>query len=1142
MKYVPLRNYTQYSITESILSLDPWLKTLSQDQIIAAGCCDKNNFFGMVRFYQKALKLGIKPLIGSELSYQWSSKLCQTPVILYAKNMKGYQNLSKLITLLYQQSTGPFLTPALLQGQTEGLLAIIPPESFESFKEEYQRFNALFDEKCLLGIERYLDDDKSLRKSVKILSWAADNDHPPIALNAVYFLKKEDYQTQQIKVCIQKSQYLQDQNRTTEQKPYHHVYSCEEMQMLYADCLVALDNTLRVAQKCTLSFKWGQVLLPQFSEDEIATLKEYSQNGLQERFDNGQIPEEKRQTYHERLTRELGVINQMGFAGYFLIVADFIQWSKSQKILVGPGRGSGAGSLVAYALKITDIDPLPYGLLFERFLNPERVSMPDFDIDFCMIGRDKVIEYVQKRYGRDHVSQIATFGTMAAKAVIRDVGRVHSLPFPFVDKIAKMIPLQIGITLEEALAQNPDFQDAYDNDEQVHDLVDYARKLEGLPRNVGRHAGGVIIAPQPLYEICPLYSEAPTPWHPVSHLDKDDIEHLGLIKFDFLGLKTLTIIDWAYQKAAAIGLDLVPVENIPLDDLASYALLNTGCSTAVFQFESKSMRDLIIRLQPDCFEDIIAIVALNRPGPLQSGMVDDFIERKHGRQQLAYPHPWTESILKETYGVILYQEQVMQLAQTLAGYTLGGADLLRRAMGKKKPEEMAKQRDIFQTGALEIGIDPQVASSVFDLMEKFAGYGFNKSHSAAYALIVFQTLYLKTHAPAPFMAATMTADHGNFDKIALFAQDLPGLGLVLKPPCVQYSFAHFEPENVETIRYGLCGIKGLGEHIVGALVQERTNNGPFTSWKSFLERALRSGLTQKAVELLIKAGSCDCFYTNRRFMLQKLLPEDWAAAQKTVSGQKSLFDMGDEEESSSDKTIAYIAAIADFQWSERLQMEMSLLGLPTSGGIFDPYSWVSSDCWTLIPQEASQNKPCLLLYQNARFVTTQKGTRLLIVQFLQQGNKVFELVLQPDHRENEKNLSQTLLALRAYTPLMAFLTFSVSKNNPQKTYTSLANITLFQDFFVEHAFSWSWKVLDANDLQLSTFIASLTKEAARPQMFFDLLGVDRSKALLRYELPASEFNDPLGSGAVIGWIEQGYTYRKILRLDIARSFDARELL
>lgn len=1135
MNYVPLRNYTQYSIQESILSLGPWLKKLASQDFTAVGCCDKNNFFGMVRFYQKALKLGLKPLLGTELPYQWGTKSRPTPIILYAKNTTGYQNLSQLITLLYQQESGrPLLTRGMLRAHSAGLVVIVPPESFSAFQEHEAHWEALFDDRCLLGIERYQGDDPSWQKSREILAWASQKSYPPVALNAVYFLEPDDYQTQQIKVCIQRSEYLQDERRHITQKPHHYAHSPAEIAELFADCPEALENTYRVAQKCTLSFKWGQILLPEFSEDEVATLQQYAEQGLKERTKLGHLGLSDLALYEKRLGIELAVINQMGFAGYFLIVADFIQWAKNADILVGPGRGSGAGSLVAYVLKITDIDPLPYGLLFERFLNPERVSMPDFDIDFCMIGRDRVIEYVQQRYGSDHVSQIATFGTMAAKAVVRDVGRVHSLPFPFVDKIAKMIPLQIGITLSEALEQNPDFQELYDNDEQVHELIDYSRKLEGLPRNVGRHAGGVIIAPRPLHDICPLYSESPNPWHPVSHLDKDDIESLGLVKFDFLGLKTLTIIDWAYKKAAAVGVELIPLAQIPLNDPKSYELLNTGRSTAIFQLESKGMRDLIIRLQPDCFEDIIAIVALNRPGPLQSGMVDDFIERKHGREEIVYPHPWTEDILKETYGVILYQEQVMQLAQKLAGYTLGGADLLRRAMGKKKPEEMAKQRAIFLDGADKLAIDPKVAESIFDLMEKFAGYGFNKSHSAAYALIVFQTLYLKTHAPAAFMAATMTADHANFDKIALFAQDLPELGIAFHPPCVQHSFAQFEPEDQHTIRYGLSGIKGLGEGIVGALVAERTQGGPFRSWKDFLERALRAGFTQKAVELLIKAGACDCFYAHRRMMLEELLPEDWAAAQKIVAGQKSLFDLDESEEGA--EPVPRISKRPDFQWSARLKTEISLLGLPVSGGLFDPYQWVQGDSWTLDPQEASPSQPCLLLYIGGRMITTQRGTRLFIAQFLKKNNVSFEMLLQPDQKEAEKAFAHTLLNMPAYTPVVVGLSFSQSKHNPQKVYTSLICLQEFEDFVQEKGLCWHWKVLDASDQQLATLMVSLTAEKERPTMFVGLCNAQKEE-LLSYKSEPQTLG-PLLPGSIIRWIEQGYTHQKRLQLQLQQPVGA----
>ncbi|MER2601096.1 MAG: DNA polymerase III subunit alpha, partial [Candidatus Competibacter phosphatis] len=539
---------------------------------------------------------------------------------------------------------------------------------------------------------------------------------------------------------------------------------------------------------------------------------------------------ERRQPYDQRLEIELKVIIQMGFPGYFLIVADFIQWARANGVPVGPGRGSGAGSLVAYALGITDLDPLAYDLLFERFLNPERVSMPDFDIDFCMEGRDRVIEYVAQRYGRDRVSQIATHGTMAAKAVVRDVGRVLGHPYGYVDRIAKLIPFEIGMTLDKAIEQEAELRRLYENDEEVRALIDLARKLEGLARNVGKHAGGVVIAPSTLTDFSPLYCEEGDAGA-VTQFDKDDVESAGLVKFDFLGLRTLTIIDWAvrtinHQRAATGELPL-DIGTIPLDDALAFDLLKSHQTTAVFQLESSGMKDLIRRLQPDCFEDIVALVALFRPGPLQSGMVDDFIDRKHGRARIEYPHPTLATILQPTYGVILYQEQVMQIAQVLAGYTLGGADLLRRAMGKKKPEEMAKQRETFVKGSVEHRVDSETASYIFDLMEKFAGYGFNKSHSAAYALVSYQTAWLKAHYPAAFMAAVLSSDMDKTDKVVVFIEECRRMGLKLVPPAINASEYHFTVGATGEILYGLGAIKGAGEGAIEALWRERERGGPF---------------------------------------------------------------------------------------------------------------------------------------------------------------------------------------------------------------------------------------------------------------------------------------------------------------------------
>jgi DNA polymerase-3 subunit alpha len=646
--------------------------------------------------------------------------------------------------------------------------------------------------------------------------------------------------------------------------------------------------------------------------------------------------EQKRALYFERLRFELGTILQMGFPGYFLIVADFIQWAKRNGIPVGPGRGSGAGSLVAYALKITDLDPIPYDLLFERFLNPERVSMPDFDVDFCMERRDEVIDYVARTYGRESVSQIITYGSMAAKAVVRDVGRVLGHGYGFVDGIAKLIPNELGISLREALEKSEDLKQRYDSDEEVKAILDMGMQLEGLSRNAGKHAGGVVIAPGPLTDFSPLY-RAEGEEGIVTQLDKDDVEQIGLVKFDFLGLRTLTIIDWAVKtinaQRARAGEPPLAIESIDLADRKAFDLLKACQTTAVFQLESRGMKDLIRRLQPDCFEDVIALVALFRPGPLESGMVDDFIARKHGRAPIEYPHPDLEPILKPTYGVIVYQEQVMQIAQVLAQYTLGGADLLRRAMGKKKPEEMAKQREIFLAGATGRGVDAGVAGYIFDLMEKFAGYGFNKSHSAAYALVSVQTAWLKAHYPAAFMAAVLSADMDNTDKVVVLIEECRQMGLKVEPPRVNDSDYRFTVRDDATVVYGLGAIKGVGQGAIESVLDARAKGGPFRDLHDFVRRVDRGRLNRRVLEAMIRAGALDGLGPNRASLMAALpdalrLAEH--AAEQEAAGQGDLFAMFAEDTAADDAPVP-VVEIPEWDDFDRLSQEKDVLGLYLTG-------------------------------------------------------------------------------------------------------------------------------------------------------------------------------------------------------------------
>ncbi|MET0094456.1 MAG: DNA polymerase III subunit alpha, partial [Sedimenticola sp.] len=651
----------------------------------------------------------------------------------------------------------------------------------------------------------------------------------------------------------------------------------------------------------------------------------------------------QRKVYEDRLQIELDVINQMGFPGYFLIVADFIQWAKDNGIPVGPGRGSGAGSIVAYALKITDLDPIEHDLLFERFLNPERVSMPDFDVDFCMDNRDRVIDYVAQRYGRDSVSQIITYGSMAAKAVVRDVGRVLGHPYGFTDRVAKMIPFEIGMTLDKALKESEDLGLAYKGDEEVTALIDMAKKLEGLSRNAGKHAGGVVIAPGKLTDFTPLYCE-PGGENLVTQFDKDDVEQVGLVKFDFLGLRTLTIVDWALKtvnaERQAQGEGAVDIAAIPMDDEASFRLLKNCETTAVFQLESRGMKELIKKLQPDCFDDITALVALFRPGPLQSGMVDDFIARKHGHQEVVYPHPDLEPILKSTYGVILYQEQVMQIAQVLAGYSLGGADLLRRAMGKKKPEEMKKQGEIFRTGAVERGVDADTATYIFDLMEKFAGYGFNKSHSAAYALVSYHTMWLKAHYPAAFMAAVLSADMDTTEKVVTLIEECRSMKLNVDPPHVNHSEFMFTVDGDDTVIYGLGAIKGVGESAIESIIEGRQSGGTYGDLFEFCRRIDLRKANRRVLESLIRAGALDELGANRASLMAQLplalkMAEQHHAMQ--AAGQDDLFGMADPEPQMG-ADLQVVPKDAE-EWDDeiRLQGEKETLGLYLTGHPIDRY-------------------------------------------------------------------------------------------------------------------------------------------------------------------------------------------------------------
>ncbi|MBA2656054.1 MAG: DNA polymerase III subunit alpha [Tatlockia sp.] len=1005
-RFTHLRVHTEFSIVDGLIRIKPLMKSLAEKGMNAVAVTDFCNLFAAVKVFTQAIDQGIKPIIGADLP-------CHDPetpeqlssLVVLCQNEMGYRNLTCLVSKAYQEGQyqgQPRVQNRWLAQHAEGLIALSGGRlgaigkalmaNDETLAYSLAKsFIEIFPNRFYLEIQR-TDRFEESNYNEKVVRLAEMLQLPLVATNDVRFLHRDDFNAHEARVCIHEGIALADPRRNHQYSAAQYLRSAEEMIELFKDLPQAVENTIEITKRCNLKLNLGSNYLPSFPIPEGTTVEDYlsnlSKKGLEERFKlifakqnqeeivNARIP------YDKRLQLELDVINSMGFPGYFLIVADFIQWAKQNGVPVGPGRGSGAGSLVAYALNITDLDPLLYELLFERFLNPERVSMPDFDIDFCMEGRDRVIDYVAEKYGRQAVSQIITFGTMAAKAVVRDVGRVLGHPYGFVDKLAKLIPFEIGITLSKALEDEAELQRRYQDEEEVKELIDLALKLEGLTRNAGKHAGGVVIAPSKLTDFTAIYCEQNSN-QIVCQFDKDDVEAAGLVKFDFLGLRTLTIIDWALaiinKQGKEKGEEAIDITLIPTNDETTFTLLKACQTTAVFQLESRGMKELINRLQPDCFEDIIALVALFRPGPLQSGMVDDFINRKHGRAKVEYPHPDLEPILKPTYGVILYQEQVMQIAQVLANYTLGAADLLRRAMGKKKPEEMAKQREIFTTGAKERGVEEQTATSIFDLMEKFAGYGFNKSHSAAYALVAYQTAWLKAHFPACFMAAVISSDMDNTDKVVTFIDECAQMKLKVLPPSVNSSLYQFTVSGKSGILYGLGAIKGVGESAIKCIVDERVN-GPYKGLFSFCQRLDLRKVNRRVLEALIKSGAMDEWAVERSFLfatLEKALKVAEKVHQNQSSGQADMFSLLDELNDEED----YIEAKP---WPEmqRLNSEKDTLGLYLTGHPASHYchefSGFIQPISNLNPAAIKKALICGLV-TSIRRVMTKRGKKLTII-------------------------------------------------------------------------------------------------------------------------------------------------------------------
>ncbi|MCX7742499.1 MAG: DNA polymerase III subunit alpha, partial [Tepidimonas sp.] len=990
--FVHLRLHTEFSIVDGTTRIDDAVSRAARDGQPALAITDLANLFGAVKFYKAARAAGVKPILGAEV---WLAGLgggtpaagaaAATPrVLLLVQNQRGYLNLCELLARAWTRGVvreQAHVQWSWLQELSDGLIllcgAAAGPVGQALLAGDEARAEVLAQQLAQTFARRFYlelqragrpDDERHVQLAVPL---AARLGLPVVATHPIQFLTPQDFEAHEARVCIAEGDILANPRRPRRFTREQYFKSAQQMQALFADVPSALANAVALAQRCNLTLTLGKPRLPDFpippvdgqQLDTEAYFRHVSRQGLEQRL--GQLyPDEaerdrQRPRYLQRLDFELDTIVKMGFAGYFLIVSDFIQWAKTHGCPVGPGRGSGAGSLVAYALRITDLDPLRYNLLFERFLNPERVSMPDFDIDFCQENRDRVIDYVKAKYGREAVSQIATFGTMAARAAIRDVGRVLDFPYGFCDAISKLVPNKPGmsVTLQYppnpkpegdknhyALELEPQLAERVQKEEEVRQLIELAQKLEGLTRNVGMHAGGVLIAPGKLTDFCPLYQQ-PGSDAAVSQYDKDDVEAIGLVKFDFLGLATLTILELAKTFIIERHADQrdFAFERIPLDDAATYELFQQGRTEAVFQFESRGMQAMLRDAKPTRLEDLIALNALYRPGPMD--LIPSFVARKHGREPVEYPHPLVEPVLAETYGIMVYQEQVMQVAQVLGGYTLGGADLLRRAMGKKKPEEMAKHREIFRAGAAKNGIDQAKADEIFDLMEKFAGYGFNKSHAAAYSLLAYYTAWLKVHYTAEFFCANMTIEIDDTDKLKVLVDDARSFGLTFDPPDINTGNYRFEPVDDRRIRYGLGAVKGTGQQAIEAIVAARQGRGagvrgskagPFESLYDFCARVDRSKVNKRTVEALIKAGAFDALQPNRAALLASLdRAFDWAATQEAHAAQAGLFDLlGQGCPEASDAEPALVAAEP---WSvkEQLGHEKTALGFYLCGHLFD---------------------------------------------------------------------------------------------------------------------------------------------------------------------------------------------------------------
>lgn len=1040
--FVHLRLHTEFSVTDSILRIKKAIKTACANNMLALAITDLHNMFGMVKFYKACRENGIKPIIGSEINVEGCK--FNYRIILLAKNLAGYRQICEWITRSYVENkildvphikeewllSKKCTDVIVLSGAQHGDIGIfINQSSLAEAIAKAAKWKEIFSENYFLELQRtaHGNVDAVIEQSLGISQKLGI---PVVATHPIQFIKAEDYTAHEVRVCVAEGEMLDNSRRNSKFSEDQYFKTTAEMMELFADIPCAIHNSVEIAKKCNLEITLGKYFLPDFTTPNGEPLEEYlsilAYQGLEERLKELFADSAKRElaapNYQARLELEIETIIQMGFPGYFLIVADFIRWAKQNNVPVGPGRGSGAGSLVAFSLGITDIDPLRYSLLFERFLNPERVSMPDFDIDFCQEKRELVIRYVQDKYGADAVAQIATFGTMSSKAAIKDVGRVLGLPYGLCDSISKLIMNTPAKSwgLEEAYNEFSELKERIDNaDDELRRLWDMSLELEDLTRNVGKHAAGVLIAPSKLSDFCPLYV---ADGMQTSQLDKDDVEDIGLVKFDFLGLRNLTIIQEALENIEKLHGVKLHLSNSEFSDKKVYELLQAGNTTAIFQLESQGMKRLLVKLEPNRFEDIIAVLALYRPGPLGSGMVDDFVKRKKGEAEIDYFHPDLRDCLDPTYGVIVYQEQVMQISQIIGGYTLGSADLLRRAMGKKKPEEMAEHRATFIEGAIAKGYDSILAEKLFDLMAMFAEYGFNKSHTAAYAVVSYHTAYLKAYYPACFMAATLSSELDKTDKLYEFYQDCRDNNLTILPPDINTSYYRFTPIDAVTIRYALGAVKGVGQNIVDIIVAEREQSGPFTDLIDFCRRVDKKVINKKTLESLVKAGCFDSLEPNRSKLFNNLGKiMDFIDQERLNQNQGSLFDIFAGEVEQQELNKIKFDEFPAFSLKEQLLLEKQAIGYYLSGSLFEEYQDITKkleiyplskfntedeDIQEIINARYAKQKPKVLIggiinYMGSR--PTKKGGRITFVR-IEDASGELEFVVFNENYERYRHL------------------------------------------------------------------------------------------------------------------------------------------